>query len=1041
MVADPAKADVKSKNARVFISYSRKDMTFVDRLEVALKARNIEPLIDRTEIYAFEDWWKRIEALIVAADTIVFVLSPNAVASDICAKEVTFAASLNKRFAPIVCEPVDDKAVPEPLRRLHFIFFTDSERFDERIEQLAEALRTDITWIRRHTEFGEQARRWSEAGRPGPRGLLLRPPILDEAERWIAARPREAPEPTEAMQAFIAESRRASTRRRNILTGGLAAGLLVALGLAGFAYWQRAVAIRQEKLAVQQEKLAKEQRDRAQLTQSRFLADLASQRVAAGDPSRALLFALEGMPDSAGGVARPYAPETEFALFRARQRLQEVQQFDGGPARLSRDGSRIITAYAGYDTKGAAVWDAGTGKLIARLSGHTDQVLDADLSPDARLAVTASADRTARIWDVASARPLATLNGHSALVTSAAFSPDGKRVATASNDGTARIWHAESGVPIAVLNPSIHSIWRATFSPDGQRVMTRGTDGTVRVWDAGSGKEIVALRGHSANQQEEGVGDIVWVAEFSPDGRRVLTSPMKSTARVWDAQTGRAITTLTGHTAEIVDGKFSPDGRRIVTASWDKTARIWDATSGKSLAVLQGHGSNAIRVAFSPDGRRVATASSDATRVWDAQSGNIISRFEGENTDPTQVQFSPDGRRVITSAVGRTRTWEIDDRQPVVTLSDHQGAVQDNAFSPDGRLVVTASADKTARIWEAQTGKVVRTLTGHEGPVSRAAFSADGQRVVTASGTDQTARIWDVQTGRTLTTLRDVTTAALSPDGKRAVTTSSDKKARVWDLGTGKVLRVFDGHDTDSIFASLSSVAFSPDGRRVASGGSGQIFVWDAETAAVIASLPVDSSALDVSFSPDGRRIACGCNYSANIWDVDTQQLVSVLKHTGVFGADPNFSANFVATARFSPDGMRVATGTHNTARIWDAKLAKPIAFFGGAASGVWNPAFSPDGRFLIVPTGGSTMAKIWTIFPTTQALVDDAKTAIPRCLTRQQREEAFLDPEPPAWCIEMGKWPYGSQDWKDWLKYKRSDAAPPLPDAPEWQSWAASRK
>lgn len=1034
MVANPAEADVKSKNARVFISYSRKDMAFVDRLEAALRARNIEPLIDRTEIYAFEDWWKRIEALIVAADTIVFVLSPNAVASDICSKEVTFAASLNKRFAPIVCERVDEKAVPEPLRRLNFIFFTDSEQFDARAEQLAEALRTDISWIRRHTEFGEQARRWSEAGRPGPRGLLLRPPILDEAERWIAARPREAPEPTEATQAFIAESRRASTRRRNILTGGLAAGLLVALGLAGFAYWQRAVAIQQEKLAT-------EQRNRAQLTQSRFLADLASQRVAAGDPSRALLFALEGLPDSAGGNARPYAPEAEFALFRARQRLQEVQQFDGGPARLSRDGSRIITAYAGYDTKGAAVWDAGTGKLVARLSGHTDQVLDADLSPDARLAVTASSDRTARVWDVASGRPLATLNGHSALVNSAAFGPDGKRVVTASSDGTARLWHAESGAPIAVLNASIHSIWRATFSPDGQRVMTRGTDGTVRLWDAGSGKEIATLRGHSQNHQEEGVGDFVWVAEFSPDGRRVLTAPLKSTARVWDAQTGRPIVTLTGHTADVRDAKFSPDGRRIVTASWDKTARIWDAASGKSLAVLQGHPDVSINVAFSPDGRRVATASRDATRIWDAQTGNIVSRFEGENIDPTQVQFSPDGRRVITSAVGQTRSWEIDDRQPVVTLSDHQGAVQDNAFSPDGRLVVTASADKTARIWETQTGKVVRTLTGHEGPVSRAAFSADGKRIVTASGTDQTARIWDVQTGRTLTTLRDVTTAALSPDGKRAVTTSSDKKARVWDLGTGKVVRVFDGHDTDSTFASLSSATFSPDGRRVASAGYGKIFVWDAETAAVIASFPVDSSALDVSFSPDGRRIACGCYYSASIWDVDTQQVIAEFKHTGVFGAGPNFSSNLVATARFSPDGTRIVTGTHNTARIWDAKLAKPVAFFGGSASGVWNTAFSPDGRSLIVPTGGGTTAKIWTIFPTTQALVDDAKAAIPRCLTRQQRDEAFLDPEPPAWCIEMAKWPYGSQDWKDWLKYKRSDAAPPLPDTPEWQSWAASRR
>src|SRR5690349_12157648 len=109
--------------ARVFISYSRQDLAFADQLEAALAARGFEPLIDRTEIYAFEEWWQRIEALIGSADTVVFVLSPDSVASDVARKEVAFAASLNKRFAPIVCRPVDDAAVPGELARLNFVFF------------------------------------------------------------------------------------------------------------------------------------------------------------------------------------------------------------------------------------------------------------------------------------------------------------------------------------------------------------------------------------------------------------------------------------------------------------------------------------------------------------------------------------------------------------------------------------------------------------------------------------------------------------------------------------------------------------------------------------------------------------------------------------------------------------------------------------------------------------------------------------------------------------------------------------------------------
>src|ERR1700680_307251 len=121
MVADIAEARGVETKTRVFISYSRKDMAFADRLEAALKARGFEVLIDRQEIYAFEDWWKRIEALIGGADAVVFVLSPEAVKSEVGLKEVAYAASLSKRLAPIVCHPIEGNDVPEALRRLNFI--------------------------------------------------------------------------------------------------------------------------------------------------------------------------------------------------------------------------------------------------------------------------------------------------------------------------------------------------------------------------------------------------------------------------------------------------------------------------------------------------------------------------------------------------------------------------------------------------------------------------------------------------------------------------------------------------------------------------------------------------------------------------------------------------------------------------------------------------------------------------------------------------------------------------------------------------------
>jgi formylglycine-generating enzyme required for sulfatase activity len=236
MATDAARARSGEPKAKIFISYSRKDMAFADKLEAALKSRGFEVLIDREEIYAFEDWWKRIEVLINGSDTVVFVLSPDAVKSDVAIKEVSHAASLNKRFAPIVCQRVEDSAVPEALRRLNFIFFNDPDTFDASADKLAEALQTDISWIRRHTEFGDAAHRWVETGRPS--GMLLRPPMLDQAEAWLTFRPHGAPAPTAETELFIAQSRKAvldTQRLRRVVAASMFTLLIgIILGLVGW---------------------------------------------------------------------------------------------------------------------------------------------------------------------------------------------------------------------------------------------------------------------------------------------------------------------------------------------------------------------------------------------------------------------------------------------------------------------------------------------------------------------------------------------------------------------------------------------------------------------------------------------------------------------------------------------------------------------------------------------------------------------------------------------------------------------------------------
>jgi WD40 repeat protein len=405
---------------------------------------------------------------------------------------------------------------------------------------------------------------------------------------------------------------------------------------------------------------------------------------------------------------------------------------------------------------------------------------------------------------------------------------------------------------------------------------------------------------------------------------------------------------------------FSPDGRRVVTASEDKTARVWNVDTKKEIAVLSGHSDSVEKASFSPDGQRVVTASDDGTAgIWDAESGRLETLLRGHEKPVYSAEFSPD---------------------------------------PHGANVLTASSDGTARLWSTQTeadkSLAILSIAGGAGPVRGAALSPDG-RLIAIAFNDNEIVVRDAHTGMQRTLLpplsAEVRHVAFSPDGQRIETEAGDNTTRVWKALTGEYIGVNERHDRRKWSATFISDPVAPKSVPTT------LVLWHAEWGELTARIQgLLGSVYSAEYSPDGKRIVtAGADNIARVWDVNTHKATGVLKgHVGS-----------LYHAEFSPDSQRVVTASGDkSARIWDVRTGETAAVLDGHAGPVWSASFSFDGqRVLTVSDDGK--ARIWRVFPSTQALVDFSKKIVPRCLTPEQRKDAFLGPSPPDWC--KAKWPF----------------------------------
>ena len=452
----------------------------------------------------------------------------------------------------------------------------------------------------------------------------------------------------------------------------------------------------------------------------------------------------------------------------------------------------------------------------------------------------------------------------------------------------------------ALMLPIGHTdqIVSAEFSPDGKKIITLSADGTAKSWETSTGKLLRDFKeGGDASRQG------VVTAKFSPDGKKIVIS-YGTHSSIVDISSGKTLWDWLYDEYDVpskdILKHFSPDGKRIVLFELENTATIYTTdTLKKAVLVLKGHNGKIYRASYSPDGKKIITASQDSTiKIWDAATAKLLMTFKKQDYTETFL-FSPDSKKIIV--ISEFYEAKVLDAITGKQINNLAGFEVDNAgqwtqFSPDGKLVLKLSL-------------------GNQEEAAAAPFVEYCERINMAAGNSiwnyyDKLEVWNVLTGKSLyrtDKLVEFNNASFfSPDGKIIITPHRDGTVKIREATTGKFLFSLSGHT-----GIVNSARFSPDGKKIITASmDNTVKVWYATTGKLITNLVGHSSPVnDARFSPDGKKIVTASgDRSARIWNLATGKQTNLLKGR----------TNELLDARFSPDSSKIIFYSKKGRQVWD---------------------------------------------------------------------------------------------------------------------------